>query len=159
NRNTVDYVTNYDETREEPTVLPSAVPNLLINGSSGIAVGMATNIPPHNLAEVIDALVLVLDNPACALQESMELLPGPDFPTAGFIHGRKGILDAYRTGRGFLQLRARCEVEASDRNDRERIIITEIPYQVNKARLLERIAEMVRLKKVEGIADLRDESD
>jgi DNA gyrase subunit A len=159
NRNTVDYVTNYDETREEPTVLPSAVPNLLINGSSGIAVGMATNIPPHNLVEVIDALVLVLDNPACTLQEIMELLPGPDFPTSGFIHGRKGILDAYRTGRGFLQLRARCDVEESDRNDRERIIISEIPYQVNKAKLLERIAEMVRVKKVEGIVDLRDESD
>ncbi len=159
NRNTVDYVANYDETREEPTVLPSAVPNLLINGSSGIAVGMATNIPPHNAAEVIDALVMTLDNPDCGLDEIMEVLPGPDFPTAGFIHGRQGILNAYRTGRGFLHLRAHCDVEEDDRAGRERIIITEIPYQVNKTRLLEKIAEMVRLKKVDGITDLRDESD
>ena len=159
NRNTVDYVANYDETREEPTVLPSAVPNLLINGSSGIAVGMATNIPPHNAAEVIDALVIMLDNPNCGLDEIMQVLPGPDFPTAGFIHGRQGILDAYRTGRGFLHLRARCEVEEDDRAGRERILITEIPYQVNKTKLLEKIAEMVRLKKVDGITDLRDESD
>jgi DNA gyrase subunit A len=159
NKNTVDYVANYDETREEPTVLPSAVPNLLVNGSSGIAVGMATNIPPHNLGEVINALVLMLDDPICSLEQLMEVLPGPDFPTAGFIHGRQGILSAYRTGRGFLQLRARCEIEENERMGRERIIISEIPYQVNKARLLERIAEMVRQKKVEGIADLRDESD
>ncbi len=159
NKNTVDYVPNYDDSREEPTVLPAAVPNLLINGSTGIAVGMATNIPPHNLAEIIAALVLMLDNPACTLAELMEHVPGPDFPTAGFIHGRQGILDAYRTGRGFLQLRARCDIEESDHSDRQTIIITEIPYQVNKTRLLERIAEMVRLKKIEGIADLRDESD
>jgi DNA gyrase subunit A len=159
NRNTVDYIANYDETREEPTVLPSAIPNLLINGSSGIAVGMATNIPPHNLGEVIDALVLFLDNPAVTLEEIMEVLPGPDFPTAGFIHGRQGILDAYRTGRGFLQMRARCDIEESERSGRETILITEIPYQVNKGKLLERIAEMVRQKKIEGIADMRDESD
>jgi DNA gyrase subunit A len=159
NKNTVDYVANYDETREEPTVLPSAVPNLLVNGSSGIAVGMATNIPPHNLGEVIDALMLMLDDPICSLEQIMEVMPGPDFPTAGFIHGRQGILSAYHTGRGFLQLRARCEIEENERMGRERIIISEIPYQVNKARLLERIAEMVRQKKVEGIADLRDESD
>ncbi len=159
NKDTVDYVPNYDDSREEPTVLPAAVPNLLINGSTGIAVGMATNIPPHNLAEIIAALVLMLDNPACTLAELMEHVPGPDFPTAGFIHGRQGILDAYRTGRGFLQLRARCDIEESDHSDRQTIIITEIPYQVNKTRLLERIAEMVRLKKIEGIADLRDESD
>lgn len=159
NRNTVDYIANYDETREEPTVLPSAIPNLLINGSSGIAVGMATNIPPHNLGEVIDALVLFLDNPAVTLEEVMEVLPGPDFPTAGFIHGRQGILDAYRTGRGFLQMRARCDIEEADRTGRETIIITEIPYQVNKGKLLERIADMVRQKKIEGIADMRDESD
>jgi DNA gyrase subunit A len=158
-KNTVDYVANYDGTRDEPTVLPSAVPNLLINGSSGIAVGMATNIPPHNLTEVIDALVLMLENPACTLAELLECLPGPDFPTAGFIHGRQGILDAYRTGRGFLQLRARCVVEVSKRTGRESIIVTEIPYQVNKTKLLERIAEMVRNKKIDGIADLRDESD
>jgi DNA gyrase subunit A len=159
NKDTVDYTPNYDGTREEPTVLPSAIPNLLVNGSSGIAVGMATNIPPHNLVEIIDALVLVLENPACTLEELMTCVPGPDFPTAGFIHGRQGILEAYRTGRGFLQLRARCVVEVSKRTGRESIIITEIPYQVNKAKLLERIAAMVRAKKIEGIADLRDESD
>ena len=159
NKNTVDYVPNYDETRQEPTVLPSAIPNLLVNGSSGIAVGMATNIPPHNLAEVIEALVLVLEHPDCTLPELIECLPGPDFPTSGFIHGRQGILEAYHTGRGFLQLRGRCDVEVSDRTERESIIVREIPYQLNKTRLLERIAEMVRAKKIEGIADLRDESD
>ncbi|HEY7490842.1 MAG TPA: DNA gyrase subunit A [Candidatus Tectomicrobia bacterium] len=159
NKNTVDYVPNYDGTRDEPTVLPAAVPNLLINGSSGIAVGMATNIPPHNLTEVIDALVLLLERPTCSLAELMACLPGPDFPTAAFIHGRQGILEAYRTGRGFLQLRARCVVEVSKRTGRESIIVTEIPYQVNKTKLLERIAEMVRTKKIDGIADLRDESD
>jgi DNA gyrase subunit A len=159
NRNTVDYVPNYDDTREEPTVLPAAIPNLLINGSSGIAVGMATNIPPHNLSEVIAALVCMLDNPDCTLEELMQHLPGPDFPTAGFIHGRQGILDAYRTGRGFLQLRARCDIEESDRTGRQTIIVTEIPYQVNKAKLLEKIAEMVRLKRIDGVSDMRDESD
>ena len=159
NKNTVDYIPNYDETRQEPTVLPSAIPNLLVNGSAGIAVGMATNIPPHNLSEVVDALVLQLEHPDCTLPELMEYLPGPDFPTAGFIHGRQGILEAYHTGRGFLQLRARCDVETSDRSDRESIIVSEIPYQLNKTKLLERIAEMVRAKKIEGIADLRDESD
>ena len=158
NKNTVDYMPNYDETRQEPTVLPSAIPNLLVNGSAGIAVGMATNIPPHNLSEVVDALVLQLEHPDCTLPELMECLPGPDFPTAGFIHGRQGILEAYHSGRGFLQLRARCDVETSDR-DRESIIVREIPYQLNKTKLLERIAEMVRAKKIEGIADLRDESD
>ena len=159
NKNTVDYIPNYDETRQEPTVLPSAIPNLLVNGSAGIAVGMATNIPPHNLSEVVDALVLELEHPDCTLPELMECLPGPDFPTAGFIHGRQGILQAYHTGRGFLQLRGRCDVEASERSDRESIIVSEIPYQLNKTKLLERIAEMVRAKKIEGIADLRDESD
>lgn len=159
NKNTVDYVPNYDGTRNEPTVLPSAIPNLLMNGSSGIAVGMATNIPPHCLTEVVDALVMMLDNPTCTLEELMTCIPGPDFPTAGFIHGRQGILDAYHTGRGFIQLRARCTEEVSERTGRESIIITEIPYQVNKAKLLERIAGAVRNKKIEGIADLRDESD
>lgn len=158
-KNTVDYAPNYDGTREEPVVLPSAIPNLLVNGSSGIAVGMATNIPPHNLAEVVDALVLQLERPECTLQELMQLLPGPDFPTGGTIHGRQGIWEAYRTGRGFLQLRARCTVEESKRQDRASIIVTEIPYQVNKTKLLERIAEMVRAKKIEGVTDLRDESD
>jgi DNA gyrase subunit A len=159
NKNTVDYVPNYDGTRDEPTVLPSAIPNLLVNGSSGIAVGMATNIPPHNLSEVIEALVLLLDQPDSTLEELMECIPGPDFPTAGFIHGRQGIIEAYRTGRGFLQMRARCVVEVSKRTGRESIIISEIPYQLNKTKLLERIAEMVRNKKIDGIADLRDESD
>jgi DNA gyrase subunit A len=159
NKNTVDYVPNYDGTRDEPTVLPSAIPNLLVNGSSGIAVGMATNIPPHNLAEVIEALVLLLDQPDSTLEELMECLPGPDFPTAGFIHGRQGIIEAYRTGRGFLQMRARCVVEVSKRTGRESVIISEIPYQLNKTKLLEKIADMVRNKKIEGIADLRDESD
>jgi DNA gyrase subunit A len=159
NKNTVDYVPNYDGTRDEPTVLPSAIPNLLVNGSSGIAVGMATNIPPHNLSEVIEALVLLLDQPESTLEELMECMPGPDFPTAGFIHGRQGIIEAYRTGRGFLQMRARCVVETSQRADRESIIISEIPYQLNKTKLLEKIADMVRNKKIEGIADLRDESD
>ena len=158
-KNTVDYAPNYDGTRDEPVVLPSAIPNLLVNGSSGIAVGMATNVPPHNLAEVIDALLLQLERPECTLPELLARMPGPDFPTGGTIHGRRGIWDAYRTGRGFLQLRGRCTVEESKRQDRESIIVTEIPYQVNKTKLLERIAEMVRAKKVEGIADLRDESD
>jgi DNA gyrase subunit A len=158
-KNTVDYAPNYDGTRDEPVVLPSAIPNLLVNGSSGIAVGMATNIPPHNLAEVIDVLLLQLERPECTLPELLARMPGPDFPTGGTIHGRRGIWDAYRTGRGFLQLRARCTVEESKRQDRESIVVTEIPYQVNKTKLLERIAEMVRAKKVEGIADLRDESD
>src|SRR6266849_5833145 len=159
NKNTVDYAPNYDGTREEPVVLPSAIPNLLVNGSSGIAVAMATNIPPHNLAEVVDALLLQLEKPECTLQELLQCLPGPDFPTGGTIHGYQGIREAYRTGRGFLQLRARCTVEESKRQDRESIIVTEIPYQVNKTKLLERIAEMVRAKKIEGVADLRDESD
>lgn len=159
NKDTVDYVPNYDGTRDEPTVLPSAIPNLLVNGSSGIAVGMATNIPPHNLTEVVNALVMLLDHPAATLEQLMTCLPGPDFPTAGFIHGRRGIMEAYSTGRGFLQLRARCDIEVSERTERESIIISEIPYQVNKTKLLERIAEGVRNKKIEGVADLRDESD
>ncbi|GIX45819.1 MAG: DNA gyrase subunit A [Candidatus Tectimicrobiota bacterium] len=158
-KDTVDFVPNYDGTREEPTVLPAAVPNLLINGASGIAVGMATNIPPHNLCEVVDALVLQLERPECTLEELMARLPGPDFPTGGLIHGRQGIEQAYRTGRGFLQLRARCTIETAERGGRPQIIVSEIPYQVNKAKLLERIAELVRAKKIDGITDLRDESD
>lgn len=159
NKDTVDYTPNYDETREEPVVLPSAIPNLLINGSSGIAVGMATNIPPHNLSETVEALLVVLENPECTLADLLPCLPGPDFPTGGFIHGRQGIIEAYSTGRGFLQLRANCNIETTEHSERESIIVTEIPYQVNKTKLLERIAEMVRAKKVEGVADLRDESD
>ncbi|RMF88186.1 MAG: DNA gyrase subunit A [Nitrospinota bacterium] len=156
---TVDFVPNYDGTREEPVVLPSRIPNLLINGSSGIAVGMATNIPPHNLREVIDALVMLLDHPDMSVDDLLLLIPGPDFPTAGFIYGEKGIRDAYATGRGLIQLRARALFEEAKRGERERIVIVELPYQVNKARLVEEIAELVRDRVIEGIADLRDESD
>lgn len=156
---TVDFVPNYDGTREEPVVLPSLIPNLLINGSSGIAVGMATNIPPHNLREVVDALVMLLDHPEMGVEELLHLIPGPDFPTAGFIYGEKGIRDAYTTGRGQIQLRARTVLEESKRTDRERIVVVELPYQVNKARLVEQIADLVRDRVIEGIADLRDESD
>ncbi len=158
-KETVEWVPNYDGSMVEPTVLPSRVPNLLINGSSGIAVGMATNIPPHNLSEVVDALHLMIDNPEVTLEELMHVLPGPDFPTAAFIHGRAGIAAAYSTGRGTIQLRARAMVEDHKTGDKQSIVITEIPYQVNKAKLLERIGELVREKLVDGITDLRDESD
>jgi DNA gyrase subunit A len=157
-KETVDFVPNYDESTEEPALLPTVLPNLLVNGSSGIAVGMATNIPPHNLGEVVDATTLQLENPEVPLEELMQALPGPDFPTAGYIHGRQGILDAYRTGRGLIQMRAKAVVEKA-RGGRENIIVTELPYQVNKAKLVERIAELIREKKIDGVADLRDESD
>jgi DNA gyrase subunit A len=157
-KETVDFVPNYDESTQEPALLPAALPNLLANGSSGIAVGMATNVPPHNLNEVVDAVVLHLENPNVTLEELMQALPGPDFPTAGYIHGRQGILDAYRTGRGLIQMRAKAAIEKA-RGGRENIIVTELPYQVNKAKLVERIAELIRERKVEGVADLRDESD
>ncbi len=157
-KETVDWVPNYDGSLSEPTVLPSRVPNLLVNGASGIAVGMATNIPPHNLSEVVDALHLLIDNPDLTLEEVMKVIPGPDFPTAAFIHGMAGIRAAYSTGRGTIQLRARATVEDS-RGDRQSIVVTEIPYQVNKARLLERISQLVREKAIDGITDLRDESD
>ncbi len=157
-KETVDFVPNYDESTQEPALLPTVLPNLLANGSSGIAVGMATNIPPHNLGEVVDAIVLQLENPDVGLEELMQVLPGPDFPTAGYIHGRQGILDAYRTGRGLIQMRAKVVVEKA-RGGRENIIVTELPYQVNKAKLVERIAELIREKRIEGVADLRDESD
>ncbi|MCM2358442.1 MAG: DNA gyrase subunit A, partial [Geobacteraceae bacterium] len=150
---------NYDDSLQEPLVLPAKIPNLLVNGSSGIAVGMATNIPPHNLSEVVEGIIAVIDNPALTLEELMERIPGPDFPTAGFIYGTEGILSAYRTGRGIIQMRARARVEKQKKTERESIIVTEIPYQVNKARLIEKIAELVREKKIEGISDLRDESD
>lgn len=156
-RNTVDFQPNYDESLSEPQVLPTRVPNLLLNGASGIAVGMATNIPPHNLGEVIDALLCLLDKPDAKLKDLMECLPGPDFPTAGFIHGREGIYQAYSTGRGVLQMRARTSFETL-RKEREAIIIEELPYQVNKARLVEKIAQLVNEKRIEGISDLRDES-
>jgi DNA gyrase subunit A len=158
-KETVDFVPNYDETETAPSVLPTQVPNLLINGSSGIAVGMATNIPPHNLGEVVQACIALVDNPELSLEELMQYIPGPDFPTAGIINGRAGILQAYRTGRGKIYLRARTEVEENEKSNKQAIIIKELPYQVNKARLLEKIAELVKHKKVEGISGLRDESD
>jgi DNA gyrase subunit A len=158
-KDTVDWVPNYDGSETEPVVLPARVPNLLINGSSGIAVGMATNIPPHNLSEVVDALLLLIDNPEITVDELMEAVPGPDFPTAGYIHGLAGIRAAYTTGRGIIQVRARAEIETHAKGERQSIVVTEIPYQVNKARLIERMAELVREKKIEGISDLRDESD
>ncbi len=157
-KETVDFGPNYDGALSEPLVLPARFPNLLVNGSSGIAVGMATNIPPHNLSEIINATILLIDNPHATLEEIMALVPGPDFPTAGFIYGRSGIRSAYQSGRGIIIMRARAAIERLGR-DREAIIVTEIPFQTNKAKLIERIAELVRDKKLEGISDLRDESD
>jgi DNA gyrase subunit A len=157
-KETVDFVPNFDDTTTEPSVLPTRVPNLLINGSAGIAVGMATNIPPHNLSEVVDGLVMMIDNAEVTIQELMTAIKGPDFPTAGFIHGHEGIRQAYTTGRGIIQMRARATIEEG-RGDRESIVVTELPYQVNKARLLERIAELVQEKKITGISEIRDESD
>ncbi|MBI5505474.1 MAG: DNA gyrase subunit A [Deltaproteobacteria bacterium] len=158
-KETVDFIPNYDETTHEPAVLPSKIPNLLINGSSGIAVGMATNIPPHNLVEVCDALLAVIADPEIKLEKLLRIVTGPDFPTGGIIYGRQPILDAYRTGRGILTVRAQAGTETEERTGRTRIVVTEIPYQVNKTRLLEKIAELVNEKKLEGISDLRDESD
>jgi len=158
-KETVDFAPNYDETLREPVVMPARLPNLLVNGSSGIAVGMATNIPPHNLGEIVDALVALIQNPDLTVDDLMQHVPGPDFPTAGFIHGRAAIRAAYRTGKGILQLRARASTETNKRTGRSAIIVHEIPYQVNKARLIERIAELVNDKKIDGISDLRDESD
>ncbi|MCE5235666.1 MAG: DNA gyrase subunit A [Clostridiaceae bacterium] len=157
-KNTVDFMPNFDETLMQPTVLPSRYPNLLVNGSGGIAVGMATNIPPHNMGEVIDAYVAMLDNPDITIEELMGYIPGPDFPTGGLIMGTAGIRQAYRTGRGRVVVRARAEIEPMA-NGKSRIIVTEIPYQVNKARLVEKIAELVHDKRIEGISDLRDETD
>src|SRR6202161_2185232 len=157
-KETVDFIPNFDQTREEPVVLPSKVPNLLVNGASGIAVGMATNIPPHNLGEIIDATVMLIDKPDTPLKEIMKVVPGPDFPTGGYISGAEGILNAYKTGRGSFTMRAKAAIESVGK-DRENIVITEIPYQVNKSRLIERIAELVQTKKIEGISDVRDESD
>ena len=158
-KETVAFVPNYDESLQEPAVLPSKFPNLLVNGSAGIAVGMATNIPPHNLVEVVDAIIALIKNPALSFEELLALVPGPDFPTGGTIYGRQGILDAYATGRGVIQIRAKAHVENSKKQDRQSIVVTEIPYQVNKARLITSIAELVKEKKIEGISDLRDESD
>jgi len=158
-KETVDFIPNYDGTEQEPSVLPAKYPNLLVNGSSGIAVGMATNIPPHNLGEVIDACLMVIDNPHATVKELMTVMPGPDFPTAGFIFGVEGIHEAYNTGRGIIQVRARAGIETMKKGDREQIVVTEIPYMTNKKRLLEKIAELVHDKRIEGISDLRDESD
>jgi DNA gyrase subunit A len=156
-KETVDFVPNFDQTREEPVVLPSRIPNLLVNGASGIAVGMATNIPPHNLREIVDAAILLIEKPDTTLKEIMKIVPGPDFPTGAYIAGREGIEAAYKTGRGSFTMRAKAAIEETTK-DRESIIVTEIPYQVNKARLIERIAELVQSKKLEGISDVRDES-
>ena len=158
-KETVDFVPNYDESLVEPSVLPSKFPNLVVNGSSGIAVGMATNIPPHNLVETINAIIALIDNPEISAQELMDHLPGPDFPTGGFIYGREGIRQAYETGKGVIQLRARALIERDRKGERENIVITELPYQTNKAKLIERIAELVQEKAVEGISNIRDESD
>ncbi len=158
-KETVDFAENYDGSESEPTVMPTRVPNLLVNGSSGIAVGMATNIPPHNLTEVVNACLALIDDPSIEVPALMEHLPGPDFPTAGIINGAQGIYSAYRTGRGRVYIRARVNVEDMDTRGRERIVVTELPYQVNKARLIEKIAELANGKRIEGISDIRDESD
>src|SRR6185295_1399084 len=157
-KETVDFVPTYDESQQEPVYLPTQIPNLLVNGSEGIAVGMATKIPPHNLREVIDAVILQVNKPDASLEEIIKLVPGPDFPTGGFIYGKSGIRQAYMTGRGSIIMRAKAAIEKQARGDKEMIVITEIPYQINKAKLIERIAELVQEKKIEGITDLRDES-
>ena len=158
-KETVDFIENYDGSESEPSVMPTKFPNLLINGSSGIAVGMATNIPPHNLTEVINASLAVIDNPSIEIKDLMEHIPGPDFPTAGIINGTQGIYEAYCSGRGRVHIRGKVQIESIGKRNREAIIVTELPYQVNKARLIEKIAELVRDKKIEGISELRDESD
>jgi DNA gyrase subunit A len=158
-KETVDFIPNYDESLVEPVVLPSKFPNLIVNGSSGIAVGMATNIPPHNLVETINALIALIKNPEVSIEELMNHIPGPDFPTAGFIYGKEGTRQAYETGRGVIQLRARAIIERDRKGERESIVITELPYQTNKAKLIERIAELIEEKVIEGISNVRDESD
>ncbi|MDA8793531.1 DNA gyrase subunit A [Bacteriovoracaceae bacterium] len=158
-KDTVDWQTNYDGSLTEPTVLPTRIPNLLINGSSGIAVGMATNIPPHNVTEILNGLIALIEEPNLTINQLMEFIPGPDFPTHGFIHGTTGIKSAYHTGKGVLQIRAKAEIEVHGKQDRERIVITEIPYQVNKARLIEKVATLVNQKSITGISDIRDESN
>ena len=158
-KETVDFGPNYDGSEKEPLVLPTRLPNLLINGSAGIAVGMATNIPPHNLNEVVDACLHMLKQPQATIEELMEIIPAPDFPTAGIIYGIEGVRDGYRTGRGKLIMRAKCHFEDIDKGQRQSIIVDEIPYQVNKKTLLERIAELVNEKKIEGISHIQDESD
>jgi DNA gyrase subunit A len=157
-KETVDFIPNFDESEHEPVVLPTRIPSLLVNGSSGIAVGMATNIPPHNLKEIVEAAILLIEEPDANLKKVMKLVPGPDFPTGGYIYGRQGIEQAYTTGRGSFQVRAKAAIEQRGK-DRQDIVVTELPYQVNKARLIEHIAELIQNKKIEGIADIRDESD
>ncbi|MCK4443659.1 MAG: DNA gyrase subunit A, partial [Thermoplasmata archaeon] len=157
-KDTVDFTDNFDGSLKEPTVLPAKFPNLLVNGSSGIAVGMATNIPPHNLGEVVDATIEIIDNPDIDVTELMNILRGPDFPTGGIIYGRRGVVEAYHSGRGRIRVRAKVKIEERAK-DTQRIIVTEIPYMVNKAKLIEKIAHLVRDKKIDGITDLRDESD
>ncbi|MDH3531064.1 MAG: DNA gyrase subunit A, partial [Acidobacteriota bacterium] len=160
-KETVDFQPNYDESLSEPIVLPTRVPNLLVNGSEGIAVGMATKIPPHNLNEIVDATVALLKDPALPLDELVKIVPGPDFPTGGFIYGKDEIASAYKTGRGILKLRAKANIDliGGKRSERNAIIVTEIPYQVNKSRLIEKIAQLVHMKKVDGISEIRDESN
>jgi len=158
-KETVEFIPNFDGTTEEPIILPTKIPNLMINGSAGIAVGMATNIPPHNLGEVVDGLLMMIDDPEVTIQELMKAVKGPDFPTAGIIYGLEGIHNAYTHGRGLIQVRAKAYIEKEPRTEKESIIITELPYQVNKARLIENIADLLRDKRIEGIGDLRDESD
>ena len=157
-KETVDFTPNYDDSLQEPSVMPNRIPNLLLNGSSGIAVGMATNIPPHNLGELVDGLIHLINNPDASVNDLMSFIKAPDFPTAGFVYGIKGVESAYETGRGIIKVRAKTVIETTQKGDRERIIVTELPYQVNKARLVEKIAELVNDKKIEGISDLRDES-
>ncbi|MBN1756131.1 DNA gyrase subunit A [bacterium] len=159
NKETVDFIPNYDGSMQEPVVLPSSFPNLIVNGGSGIAVGMATNIPPHNLGEVVDGLIHLIRNPEATVFDLMEFIKGPDFPTAGFIHGKEGLIQAYKTGRGKIKMRAKVLIEPSKKTGKECLIITELPYQVNKAHVIESIADLVRSKKLDGITDLRDESD
>ncbi len=158
-KETVDFTENYDGTLTEPAVLPARIPSLLVNGSAGIAVGMATNIPPHNLGEIIDGTIALIDDPGLELDELIEIIPGPDFPTGGIIYGTQGIREAYASGRGIVRVRARVEVEQDKRDQSETIVVTELPYQVNKARLVEKIAELVRHKQIDGIRYVRDESD
>ena len=158
NKNTVDFRPNFDEHEMEPIALPARFPNLLVNGSVGIAVGMATNIPPHNMGEVIDGVVMLLDNPDSTVEDLMTVIQGPDFPTGGAILGQRGIRDAYRTGRGRIVVRAHADIEVMKTN-RQRIVVHDLPYMVNKARLIEKIADLVKDKRIEGISDIRDESD
>src|SRR5205823_13834835 len=157
-KETVDFKPNYDESEQEPEVLPTRVPNLLVNGGSGIAVGMATNIPPHNLSEIVSATILLIQNPNTHISKSLEIVVGPDFPTGGYILGRAGIIDAYTRGRGSLKVRAKAAIEPMGK-DREQIIVTEIPYQVNKSQMIKATSALVNEKKIEGISDIRDESD